>query len=591
MVQSAGYNDPQAGAGAVKTKMRPMTSRRAAALVMVLAMLLGFVGTDARIALARPHAQTYSFAVPELLLSATVQPDGSAHIVYDITFENYGDPIDIVDIGTPNADYSLSQMEASIDGNPVSDIRPSEYIDVGVEIHLGPHAIPAGEMGTLHLEFVSPDMVYADTTNEDNASLQITPTWFDSDLIQGTSDVEIRIRMLPGIEPDEVLYQDEPFDDKVQDSDGRVVAIWRYEDVRLTQAYRVGVSFPRRGMTNVIEVTFWDLLGRWLGRVLPAIGAVLMVCLPVVLPLFFIFVFIRSVVRAIKPNYLPPIAQVEGGGIKRGLTAPEAAVVLELPLTKVLGLVIFGMLEKGLVRQTSADPLTVEVIEDFRVEEKPELADEESRKRYRRQMAQREGTVIHEYEHPFLDLIEAHPDEPVAELPVIKPMQKLVDDVAAKMEGFDLSDTQDYYRRVIDRAMEQAASIGDIEQREAYLDKYLPWVMMQRDYRPALRVGGYHYWPMWARQSRSTVTAAGGESGGRAAAGGSGRASTTFGDVSASFAGWAETTMGGMAAAILPTTLSKPSAGGAASRGGSGSSCACACAGCACACACAGGGR
>jgi hypothetical protein len=92
---------------------------------------------------------------------------------------------------------------------------------------------------------------------------------------------------------------------------------------------------------------------------------------------------------------------------------------------------------------------------------------------------------------------------------------------------------------------------------------------------------------------------------------------TSFGDVGASFAGWAENTMGGMAAAILPGSLQMPKASGgvvdlsgvdrvtgdvfealaeaskSSGGGGSsgGSSCACACAGCACACACAGGGR
>lgn len=537
-------------------------------------------------ALPVPQAQDYSFAVPEILMDVTVQSDGSARIVYDITFENYGSPIDVVDIGTPNDDYNLSEMTASINGNRLTDIRTSTYIDTGVEVHLGQYAIPSGGRGTLRLEFVSPDMVYADTTNEDNASLQITPTWFDSDLVQGTGDIEIRVRMLPGIESDEVLFQDEPFTNKFVGDGGRVLVVWRFEDVRPTQAYRVGVSFPRRGLTQVIEVTFWDLLGRWLGRVLPFFLG----CLPIIFPIFIVFMIIRGIVKAMKPNYLPPIAETEGGGIKRGLTAPEAGVVLELPLTKVLGLVIFGMLEKGLIRQTDPDPLTVEVVEDFQVADKPHLNTEESQQNERRRVAQQKGTVIHRYEHAFLDLIEAHPGTPVNKLAVVAPMQKLVKGVADKMAGFDLSDTQDYYRRVIDRAMEQASALGEIEQREAYLDKYLPWIMLQRDYRPALSVGGYHYWPVWARQARTS--AGGGATGsGRSGGSGGGRgSSTTFGDVSASFAGWAEGTMGGMAAAILPTTLSKPSASTGSSRSG-GSSCACACAGCACACACAGGGR
>ncbi len=173
-------------------------------------------------------------------------------------------------------------------------------------------------------------------------------------------------------------------------------------------------------------------------------------------------------------------------------------------------------------------------------------------------------------------------------------MEKLVKSVVEKMKGFDLSDTQDYYRRVIERALKQAEAIGDIQQREAYLDQYLPWVMMQPNYKPALSVGSYNYWPMWARPV-ATTAAGGAVAAGAGKPSGSGSPSTTtFGDVSSSFAGWAETTMGGMAAAILPTALSKPSAvssSGSSRSGGSHSSCACACAGCACACACAGGGR
>jgi hypothetical protein len=93
----------------------------------------------------------------------------------------------------------------------------------------------------------------------------------------------------------------------------------------------------------------------------------------------------------------------------------------------------------------------------------------------------------------------------------------------------------------------------------------------------------------------------------------------TFGDVAASFSGWAENTMGNLAGAIGPAALNIPRAQGgfldltaadhvtgelfkalaeasaksgrSSGGGGGGGGCACACAGCACACACAGGGR
>ena len=570
-----------------RMRTRFFTANRMARLLLVMLCLTLSAGRP----LDPVLAQSYSFTVPNLEMAVTVRPDASVLIVYDITFDNTGSAIDVVDIGTPTEDYDLSQFRASIDGQPLTDIRTSEYIDVGVEIHLGQYAIPSGGTGTLHVEFPMPDMVYADTTNEELASLQITPTWFDEDLVTGPGDIVIRVLTPEGAEPDEMLYQNEPFDDKVVDDRGRVVAVWRFEDVYPTQEYEVGISFPRRTMNRIVEITFWDLLGRWLSNAAGWIFGGLAFCLPPLFILFVLFSIVRGIVRAVKPQYLPPIAEVEGGGIKRGLTAPEAAVILEQPLTKVLLLVIFGMLEKGLIRVTEDDPLTVEVVEDFRVTKKPHLeGHEEAQRAHRRKAAMEKGTVIHAYEHPFLDAIEADPDEPVKELDVVEPMEALVDKAAAKMQGFDLSDTREYYQRIVDRAAEQAASLGDLEEREAYLDKYLPWVMMNRDYRPATTVGSYHYWPVWARSTARAGGRAATRLSGSRGRGGRG-SSTSFGDVTASFAGWTETTMGTMAAAILPTRLSKPSISSSSGGFSGGSSCACACAGCACACACAGGGR
>jgi hypothetical protein len=539
------------------------------------------------------YAQNYSFAVPELLMDVIVQSDGSTKIIYDITFENYGSTIDIVDIGTPHAGYSINNMSASIDGVALTDIRKSEYVDPGVEVHLKGQSIASGSTGTLHFEFTMPDMVYADTTNKENASLQITPTWFDSSSVRGTGNIGIRVILPEGIQLDEVLYQDVEFSDKGIEN-GRVVAVWRFENVAATQAYRVGVSFPRRVITNVIETTTWDLFLGWLAASVGVIGAVVSICFPIALPAFIFWMIFRAIKRAGKPNYLPPIAQVEGGGIKRGLTAPEAAVILELPLNKILALVIFGMLEKGLIRQVSADPLKVEVVEDFRVADKPHLDTPKTRRQQRTDVAQRLGTVVHKYEDAFLDLIEGSPDKPIKELKVVTAMDGLVKGAADKMQGFDLSDTQDYYRRVIERAMQQAAALGEIEQREQYLDKHLPWVMMDKGYGTVLTTGPYNYWPRWARSTRPVVAAGSGASvltGAKPASGG--RPAPKFGDVAASFSGWAETTMGGMEAAIMPTSLRKPTPAStsSSSSGSFHSSCACACAGCACACACAGGGR
>jgi hypothetical protein len=461
-------------------------------------------------------------------------------------------------------------------------------------VHLAGKAIPSGGKGTLHFEMTMPEMIFTDTTNKENASLQITPTWFDSSSVRGTGTIEIRITMLEGVQLDEVLYQDVAFTDKGTEN-GRVVTVWRFENVAATQAYRVGVSFPQRGLTNITKVTTWDLFMRWFGQFAGVIGGIIGGCLPLAFPIFIFWMIVRAITKASKPNYLPPIAQVEGGGIKRGLTAPEAGVILEMPLKKVLALVIFGLLEKRLVRKADGtgsltEALTVEIADAYRTD----LPDADARAKYRRSVAQQQGTVIHNYEDAFLDLIQENPDKPVKQLKVVKPMEDLVKIAAAKMQGFDLSDTQEYYRRVIERAMEQASALGDIEQREQYLDKYMPWVMLDKDYRRVVTVGSYNYWPLWARGTRPAVAAgAAGAASAKPVSVSSGRPAPKFGDVAASFSGWAETTMGGMAAAIMPTSLQKPAPVSTSSSSGGGfhSSCACACAGCACACACAGGGR
>ncbi len=609
-------------------------------------------------ALPQPaRAQSYSFRVPQLDMQVYVQTDGSIRIVYDITFDNLGTAIDVVDIGLPTSNYNIKNMTASIGGVNLSDIRPSTYIDIGVEVHLGSQAIPSGGQGTLHFEATMPDMIYQDTTNKANASLRITPTWFDSSAVSGTSDIRLAIHLPPGIQPDQVVYQQVPFTSKALYQDHTVV-VWEWPNGTATKAYLVGVSFPQAGISNVIKQSIIDLTKAWLqdhpetavllGVIATALAAflffrfsggtgctvfailgggliLLFIVSPIMIlpaiPILIALVVVNETKLKKKPkDYLPPIAQVEGGGIKRGLTAPEAAVLLELPLNKVLTLVFFGLLEKKVVELVTQDPLTVKVTDPFKTWDNPDYRrSSDLRDKQRRSAAQAAGTVIHTYEFGFLDQLEREPGKPLEKIDFTKAMESLLKRTAAKMKGFDLSDTQEYYKRVITRAMEQAKTMGEVNERQKYLDKYLPWVMMDDTYPTVLNRPGYSYWPIWARPMIGPAVT-GGRSGPAAPRGGGRSATpgqTSIGDVAGSFAGWAQNTMGGMASAILPgamnipgtkggfinlsgvdkvtgnvfEALSKASSSGGKGGGGGGGGCACACAGCACACACAGGGR
>ena len=243
-----------------------------------------------------------------------------------------------------------------------------------------------------------------------------------------------------------------------------------------------------------------------------------------------------------KNKYLPAIAQVEGGGIKRGLTAPQAAVLLELPLGKVLTLVIFGLLKKGLVTMTSENPLTVEVAEPYRT----------SRGK-RMKIASKEGIAIHNYEQPFLDRLLAEKGTPVEKVKLDSPMKTLIVGTAGRLKGFDLSDSKDYYQRIVKRAWREAESIGEIEERTEAVDRNFDWMMMDPDWSGRFNTwgsGGYHYHPSWSRSHSSGGGASTPSSPSTPAT--PSTAKTSFGEVASSFTGWAETTSNNLTSAIEP---------------------------------------
>ena len=56
---------------------------------------------------------------------------------------------------------------------------------------------------------------------------------------------------------------------------------------------------------------------------------------------------------------MPPKISIEGQGIKRGLTAVEAGILMEEPLDKILTMIMFGLLKKEAITVTQKDPLTI----------------------------------------------------------------------------------------------------------------------------------------------------------------------------------------------------------------------------------------
>jgi len=613
------------------------------------------------------RAQDYRFSVPAMDMQVFVQPDASVRLKYKITFENEPNAhaIDIVDIGLPHRQYDISNMTAAVNGTPLNTIRRSTYIDVGVEVELGARAIPAGGRGVFEFECTMPDMVYRDTTDKNYASLQIVPTWFDPQSQQGRTRFQAAIHLLPEVDATQLKFQNEQYryTELAQYGDGQAkhsVAIWQYDSLQLSSKNpKLAISFPQTGMQRVVALGPFGLFMKWfrenpkyqvasivgllctLGftyfRFSHGTGFVLYLLMGGAMSLFlwiapamhlafwpgmFGLLFLNESLlsrKKEKSSYLPAMATVEGGGIKRGLSAPQAAVLLELPMSKVLTLVIFGLLKKGVLVKTADEPLLADVDPVFRVARNARL-----------KVAGDKGVVLHDYEHAFIDRLMAH-QGPIKECDLNEPLGGLVKSVANRMAGFDLKETQAYYRLITKRAWTEAESIGEVPQRDEALDRSYEWILLDENWADVFERWsrrGYQYRPRWDRYGRTgrgpvIVINSGGLPGGAPSGGAmpSGgptpeSAKTSLGEVAASFVGWTENTMGSFVSSIEPVKmgLEIPKSGGildlsgidrvtadvfqalaeSAAKGGggrSGGGCACACAGCACACACAGGGR
>jgi hypothetical protein len=540
----------------------------------VLALMALLVG----LWVAPVGAQQYLFSVDKNISHVYINRDGSVDVEYWLTFtcQPGYHAIDIVDIGMPNENYDLGSVQADIGGIQLTDVRPSEYVKPGVEIHLGSKAIGGGQTDTLHMRFNVPQMVYYDDEDESYASVEFVPTWFSKDFVSGTTYLEVNFHFPPGVTGDQTKWHYQEFT-STSLVDDRLVFTWVNEKASGAEPYQFGVSFPNQYVDVVYEAPSAGLAT--FTKLFSFLGSP--VCWIVGVWGFIMLIGWASVSgqKRRRMKYLPPSLSVEGVGVKRGLTAVEAAILLETPLNKVLTMILFGLLKKGAVTVLSEDPLRLEVADP-----RPQN--------------------LREYEEGFLDCVSDRGK--LSEQPLRKVVVKLVRDVNQKVKGFSRKDTVAYYRDIVSRAWQQVEGDETPEVKSQHFDEDLEWMMLDEDFEErterTFRTGPV-FVPIWWHRYRPWATSAPSPKPSTAAP------TSKRGPVSlptlpgAAFASTIVTGMqrtadkvvssverftGGVTKATNPPPVRASS--GRSGRGG-GYSCACACACAGCACACAGGGR
>jgi hypothetical protein len=520
-------------------------------------------------------AAEYYFKVTDLKAELTVQEDSSVDIRYAITFspEAGSHPIDIVDIGMPNEQYDKDSARAWIDGRELSVIKDSEYVHPGVEVHLGALQIMPGATGRLEFQIKARQMIYLDSTDSAFAALQFKSTWFDSKYVSGnTRQIEIQINLPAGTSQELVKYHTfNRSDYRPSESffrDNRVSYIWRWLEQPATIPYAAGASFPKNLVASVsapakksMGKTFFVMIAAFIGFLLS------------LAPFWIIIMIVIFAVRASRKrlkDYLPPRIGIESGGIKRGLTPAEAGLLQEVPLPRVLLLIIFGLLKKEM--------LVIKEISD---------------KEFRFCCQKKGGLETLDYEKEFMAAIDA--DDRLNKS-LLRPLfTNMIKGLQTKMAGFSRRETNLYYQSIMNKAWDQVKNAPK-EKLPEELAASLDWLALDSEYEnklspytgdelflPGRSFYWYHHFPQ--RTSGAGGAATTGKSYGQTVSGAASRFVQSMEVFSAALVGDAVA----FTAAITRVTNPPPVASSSGSGSHGGSSCACACAGCACACA--GGGR
>jgi hypothetical protein len=312
-----------------------------------------------------------------------------------------------------------------------------------------------------------------------------------------------------------------------------------------------------------------------------------------VLAFVFIAFFVAKSIDKRRLKYEKPKLSIECVGVNKNLTVPEAAIIKNTELGKVIFLMMFGMMRKGIIEIAQNKPLVLEKKQVIIPENLRKLAED--------------GRKLRDYELDFYEAIG--PNGSIVEAKLREILIRMIKKTHAKMVGFDLKATLAYHDSLMEKAWNQVKNTsGDIK-FDAIADQF-GYLVLDEDFAkkaPTYFGGRAVYMPYWYARPYSYWHTTPGVSSGIAApfarTGSMGAInavdfassiSTGLSNISSNIATGASNFFSSIVNAVSPPAPSSSGgSGGGGGRSYSGGSCACACA-CACAgcaCACAGGGR
>ncbi len=353
---------------------------------------------------------------------------------------------------------------------------------------MGSRSIPKGGTGTVFVTIpnIKNNLYKADPETIDGEEVQyagfrFSPNYFGRTFVSGSTDYLFRIAMPEGAVDGQTFYYTPKrwyFGDTPESritKDGLIVYEWHAAAVMYLH-YEFGGKFPTGLLTtdaNVHEFvptptprptqrptqrSGYSGSGSGSGKENSSSYGMSVICL--------ILLFIPLVMllgnsddssssnssSSSYSSYTPPVIKADGNGIKTGLTAVEAAVLLGLDADRIFTMILYGLCKKGAVVIKSWEPLDVEIADPLPL-------------------------YLYEYEEAFIKGLAVE-DSRSRSINMECVIGNLVTAVYKKIDGFSLEETKTYYKKICNKAWQQVEYTKTPELKSRWLDEKLGWILL-----------------------------------------------------------------------------------------------------------------
>jgi len=431
------------------------TSARHSLILFVFALSIGiFLIPAAHGANAHNIALNESLAyhIEKQWVKIWINKDGGTiDLQYNITIVCDSGTISWIKIGQPNEYYTVGNCTDE-NGQALENTKVVEDSEVGVKIFLKSKLnATANPEATVILLTRVDRMVWEDEWNPGNVGMVFIPTWWTYAHVY---DLRIAV-VLPGNVSQTDVGCSPNWNNTFVEYGNRVV-YWEKSHLIPDERFQIGVGFPKQYVNFYYSKSLWD---RLLGAIGPFLGPAF--------ALSMIAIFAVAVVKGRKKlPYIAPSFSMEVLGVRKGLTAVEAAVLLDVEPRKVLTMILFGLLRKNAVEIIETEPyLRLKVLST---------------------------TDLHYYEIDFLDAIIKPnliglTEDPLAGTLSDKKLSNLINDlytmVDERIKYYCRADTVAYYRSVVAKAWTQVAAAKTPEVKAVQFNENLEWLAIHPEFK------------------------------------------------------------------------------------------------------------